>query len=266
MKKHLLILLFSSYLMIVLSGCASRFQKLLKSTDYQLVYDEAVKYYEKKDYFRAQSLFENLENIYKASDKADKILYYLGQCYYHQHEYALASYYFRNVGNRYPLSPLREESDFMAAYCSYLDTPDYSLDQSTTYQAIDQMQAFINRYPHSERVKQGNEIIDKLRNNLEKKAFEAAKLYYKIGDYKAAVIALKNSLIEFPDSRYKEETLFLILKSAYLYAQNSISEKKQERMMEAIQAYYNFSAEFPNSVFMNEAKKIYNQASQTIKS
>jgi outer membrane protein assembly factor BamD len=250
--------------LLTLSAC-SNFQKLLKSTDYELVYNEAVKYYEKKDYFRAQSLFENLENIFKASDKADKILYYLGYCYFHQHEYMLASYYFKNVGNRYPLSPLREESDFMAAYCSYLDAPDYSLDQTSTYQAIDQMQAFINRYPNSPRIKECNEIIDKLRDKLERKAFEAAKLYYKIGDYKAAVIALKNSLTEFPDTKYREETLYLTLKSSYLYALNSVSEKKKERMMQVIQYYYNFTTEFPNSNHLNEAKKIYEQATKIVK-
>ncbi|NSW45017.1 MAG: outer membrane protein assembly factor BamD [Bacteroidales bacterium] len=259
----------SIYSIIIIStlvalGC-SNFQKLLKSTDYNLVYNEAVKYYEKKDYFRAQSLFENLENIFKASDKADKILYYLGYCYYNQRDYIMASYYFKNVGNRYPLSPLREESDFMAAYCSYLDAPDYSLDQTYTYQAIDQMQAFINRYPKSDKIKQCNEIIDNLRAKLEKKAFEAAKLYYKTGYYQSAIIALKNSLQEFPDSRYREETLFLILKSSFIYAQNSIEEKKKERMAATINEYYTFTSEYPNSTFLNEAKKIYNQASEIVK-
>jgi|YNPMSStandDraft_1061717.scaffolds.fasta_scaffold00071_35 outer membrane protein assembly factor BamD len=263
MKNVLIHIIIISIALII--GSCSNFQKLLKSNDYQLVYEEAVKYFEKKDYFRAQSLFENLENIFKASDKGDKILYYLGYCYYYQHEYIMASYYFRNVGNRYPLSQLREECDFMAAYCSYLDAPEYSLDQSSTYQAIDQMQAFINRYPKSSRIKECNEIIDKLRNNLERKAFEAAKLYYKIGDYKAAVIALKQSIIEFPDTRYKEETMFLITKASFLYAQNSVPEKKKERMMSFIQEYFNFSSEFPNSTYISEAKKMYNQASQLIK-
>ncbi len=249
---------------IIISSC-SDFQKLLKSNDYNLVYSEAVKYYEKKDYFRAQSLFENLENIFKASDKADKILFYLGYCYYYQHNYIMASYYFKNVGNRYPLSPLREESDFMAAYCSYLDAPNYSLDQTYTIQAIDQMQAFINRYPKSDKLAQCNEIIDKLRERLERKAFENAKLYYKIGDYKAAVIALKNTLIEYPDTRFREETLFLIVKSSYIYAQNSVESKKVERMANVINEYYAFVGEFPNSKYLSEAKKIYEQASKYLK-
>ncbi|MCX7861517.1 MAG: outer membrane protein assembly factor BamD [Bacteroidales bacterium] len=264
MKKNIINILTIITLIFSLYSC-SNFQKLLKSNDYELIYNEAVKYYEKKDYFRAQSLFEKLENIFKASDKADKILYYLGYCYFYQHDYMMASYYFRNVGNRYPLSTLREESDFMAAYCSYLDAPDYSLDQTSTYLAIDQMQAFINRYPKSNRIKECNEIIDKLRHNLEKKAFEAAKLYYKIGDYKAAIIAFKNSLQEFPDSRYREETLFLIVKASFLYAQNSIPEKKNERMLETLKEYDIFTAEYPNSTFINEARKIYQSAKQVIK-
>ncbi|HNV95776.1 MAG TPA: outer membrane protein assembly factor BamD [Bacteroidales bacterium] len=263
MKK---IFIYSIFIITIwtISGC-SGFQKLLKSNDYNLVYNEAVKYYEKKDYFRAQSLFENLENIFKASDKADKILHYLGYCYYYQRDYIMASYYFKNVGNRYPLSPLREESDFMAAYCAYLDAPDFSLDQTYTYQAIDQMQAFINRYPKSTKIAQCNEIIDKLRLKLETKSFEAAKLYYKTGYYQSAIIALKNSLQEFPDSHFREETLFLILKSSFIYAQNSVEEKKKERMADTINEYYTFSGEFPNSTYINEAKKIYNQASEIVK-
>jgi outer membrane protein assembly factor BamD len=248
----------------MVSGCSS-FQKLLKSNDYNLIYTEALKYYENKDYFRAQSLLENLENVFKATDKADKILYYLAYCYYYQRDYTMASYYFRNVGNRYPLSQHREECDYMSAYCSYLDAPEYNLDQTSTYQAIDEMQAFVNRYPKSPKLADCNQIIDKLRDRLQTKDFESAKLYYKIGDYKAAVISLKNTLIDFPDTRYREETMFLILKSAYLYAQNSIAEKKKDRMTETIDYYYSFNGEFPNSTFINEAKKIYNQASSIIK-
>ncbi len=260
-KKVLYIIIFVNLWMI--TGC-SNFQKLLKSNDYNFVYNEALKYYDKKDYFRAQSLFENLENVFKATDKADKILYYLANCYYYQHDYMMASYYFKNVGNRYPLSTYREESDYMSAYCAYLEAPDYNLDQTTTYLAIDEMQNFINRYPKSSKIPECNKIIDKLRENLETKDFESAKLYYKTRDYKAAVVALKNTLTDFPDTPYREETMFLILKSAFLYAQNSITAKKKERMTDVLDYYYSFSGEYPNSTYINEAKKIFNQASSII--
>jgi outer membrane protein assembly factor BamD len=44
----------------------------------------------------------------------------------------------------------------------------------------------------------------------------SAKLYYNLGDYKAAVIALNNSIEQFPETKYREEIMFLILKASYL--------------------------------------------------
>ena len=41
-------------------GACSKYQKLLKSSDYALKYENGVKYYEKKDYYRAVGLFEEL--------------------------------------------------------------------------------------------------------------------------------------------------------------------------------------------------------------
>jgi outer membrane protein assembly factor BamD len=116
----------------------------------------------------------------------------------------------------------------MTAYCYFLDSPDLTLDQASTYKAIENLQLFINLYPKSDRVNGCNELIDKLRNKLETKSFLNAKLYFKIGDYKAAIYAFRNSLDDFPDSQYKEEMDFLTIKSAFLYAQNSVESKKMK--------------------------------------
>ena len=82
----------------------------------------------------------------------------------------------------------------MTAYCYYLDSPDLTLDQASTYKAIENLQLFINLYPKSERVNECNQLIDKLRNKLETKSFLNAKLYFKIGDYKAAIFAFITSV------------------------------------------------------------------------
>jgi outer membrane protein assembly factor BamD len=54
-------------------------------------------------------------------------------------------------------------------------------------------------------------------------------LYYKIGDFKAAVSALKQILDEFPDLKNEDEVNFLIVKSSYLIAKNSIAKKQKGR-------------------------------------
>ncbi|MCX7954006.1 MAG: outer membrane protein assembly factor BamD [Bacteroidales bacterium] len=252
-------------LFITLMYSCSEFQKLLKSNDFEMKYQNAIKYYEKGDYFKARSLLEGLENVYKVSDRADKILYYLGQCYFKEHNYYVAAYYFNSVGQRYPLSPYKEEADYMSAYCLYLDSPDYLLDQTSTYKAIDALQEFINTYPHSKYVKHCNEMIDKLRNKLETKSFEAARLYYNMEEYKSAIVSFKNLLEDFPDTQYKEDAYYYIIKASYLHAINSIESKKKERLNSTISEYQKFISEFSNSKYLEELKKIYYLANEYLK-
>ncbi len=243
-------------LLILLYSC-SDYQKLLKSSDYELKYTKAVEYYNNEDYFRALSLFEELMTIYKGTKKAENIYYYYCYCQYNEGHHVLAGYHFKNFARTYPNSTHKEEALFQSAYCQYLNSPEYSLDQSYTYKAIDELQLFINKYPNSEHVKKSNELIEKLREKLEKKAFYNAKLYYDIKDYKAAIVALKNSLKDFPDSKFREEQLFLILKSSYLLAENSIEKLKKERFDNTITEYYAFIDEYANSEKIKNAERIY---------
>ena len=157
----------------------------------------------------------------------------------------------------YPRSKYAEECRYMNAYCYYLESPEYSLDQDNTYKAIEAMQLFINMYPKSERVQECNTIIDRLRDKLETKSYKNAVLYYNIGDYKAAIFAFRNSINDFPDSRYREEMEFLTLKSSFLYAKMSIDEKKSERFLESRDYYQTFVDSYANSKYLKEAQEIY---------
>jgi outer membrane protein assembly factor BamD len=69
------------------------------------------------------------------------------------------------------------------------------------------------------------------------------------------VVALANSLKEYPDSKYREELMFMLLKSKYLLAINSVEEKKEQRLSAALDEYYTFADEFPESKFIKEAEK-----------
>ena len=66
----------------------------------------------------------------------------------------------------------------------------------------------------------------------------------------------RNCLIDFRDSKFREETYFLILKSSYELAINSIEEKRNERLNHALDAYSVFSSNYPNSIYKSQAEKI----------
>lgn len=260
MRKINVLILLS---IIGLISCG-RYQKLLKSSDFDLKYSKAIEYYDDEDYYRAVTLFEELIPIYKGTIKGEEVSYYYTQCHYKQGDYILAGYHFNSFSKTYPNSQYREEADYLSAYCHYLNSPNPSLDQSYTRKAIDALQLFINKYPESERVGECNELIDKLRYKLEIKSFDNAKLYFDIGDYKAANVSLRNSLKEFPDTDYREDLLFLILKSHYSLAENSILSKQKERYEETISEYYSLIDEMPNSKYLAEAERIYENSLKAI--
>lgn len=243
---------------ISLNSCKSEYQKVLKGNDLPKKYEMAKKYYNEKDYFRAFQLLDELVNVYRGSEEAETIYYYYAYCHYGLKDMISARFHFQNFAETYPRSKYAEECRYMSAYCYFLDSPDYTLDQDNTYKAIEAMQLFINMYPKSERIPECNTIIDRLRDKLESKSYANAKLYYNIGDYKSAIFAIRNSLIDFPDSKYREEMMFLSIKSAYLYADMSIESKKSERFLETIEYYQTFVDSYASSKYLKEAQGIFN--------
>ncbi len=246
---------------LILSGCGE-YEKLLKSRDYGKKFETAVDYYEEGEYVRAATLLDQVDNIYRGTTKADTVKYYQAKSYYGQRDYMLAGHYFNELSVTYPNSEFLEEADFMIGYCFYEQSPRPELDQQNTYKAISAMQMFIVKYPGSERVEEAQQIIVEMSDKLVEKSFISAKLYYDLGYYKSAIIALRNSLIEFPDTRYREELMFLILKSSYLLADNSIPSKQRERFQAAIDEYFSFIGEFPEGPHSREAENIYESSSE----
>lgn len=246
-------------LLLIITSC-SKYEKLLKSDDFQLKYDVAMEYYEDEDYVRSATLIEQILPVYKGTQKAAELSFTLANSYYHRGDYIMAAHYFDNFVREYPNSEHVEEATYMRAYCNYLLSPRPSLDQSTTYKAIDQFRLFMSRFEDSDKVDEAQRLIDEMRNKLLEKSFESARLYYDMGDYRAAIIALKNSLTDFPETRHREEIMFLILKSSFLLADNSVPGKQLERFQSTVDEYYAFIEEFPESQYINEAQRYFDNS------
>ena len=247
----------------VLFSCNS-YEKLLKSSDYDLKLSKAKEYYQKEDYYRAKPLFEELITVYKGTKSVEQIYYFYAYCEYGMGNYLLASYHFKNIYQTYPKSQYAEDCRYRYAYCFYMMSPIFSLDQDNTVKAINAFQLFINSNPTSEKVEEANKVMDKLRRKLELKAFANANLYFNVRDYKAAAISFKNLLEEYPDSEDTEEAQFLIFKSYFLLAKKSIESKKAERYQLTLNVYQDFIDKYPESEHLKEAKSIYYDTLQSL--
>lgn len=239
-------------LMLAFTGCKSKFEKLKASNDYAKKYREAIRLYNKREYSKALELFETLVARYRGQSQAEDLYYYYAYTNYKLRDYTSARYHFKTFAETYPSSSRAEECRFMAAYCYYLDSPIYSLDQSNTQSAIDALQLFINLYPKSERVAEASKLIQNLRDKLERKSYENAKLYLTIGDYQAATIAFGNSLRDYPDTKYAEEMEFLTIQAQYLYAKNSGEYYQEGRYDQAIADADQFTDKYPKSIYLTQ--------------
>ncbi|MDC0204413.1 outer membrane protein assembly factor BamD [Flavobacteriales bacterium] len=259
MKKYLSILLFA----FMFFSCGE-YQKVLKSDDFNYKYSKAVSYYEDADFNRALPLFSELTTIMMGTSKMEEVNYYYAYCHYSTGEHLMAAYLFKNYAINYPNSKHAQECSYMGAYCYYLESPNYSLDATNNYKAIKALQAFINKYPDSYRVKECNTLIDELRAKLSKKAFEIAKQYYTTENYKSAIIALDNVLIDFPSFNKREEVHYLIVQASFLLAINSISTKMEERLIATLDAFAQFKDNYNESKYLKELEATHKKTNQSL--
>jgi outer membrane protein assembly factor BamD len=248
----------------ILFASCSGYEKLLKSSDYVLKYNKAFEYYNKQDYARASTLFDQMATVYRGTDKADSVYFYQAKSYYELRDYVMAGHYFKTFVRNFPNSPFAEESDYYSAYCFYKTSPRPSLDQADTYSAIESFRLFIIRYPRSEKVDEARKLIAELSDKLVDKSYQSARLYFDMSDYRASIVALTNSLSEYPDTKYREELMFLLLKSNYLLADNSVVAKQKERFQETVDEYFSFISEFPSSKYRREADRIFETSNNLI--
>ena len=246
--------------MLLLLAACDPYPKMVRKASIEMKYQYAIEAYEKKEYARALPILEELITIYRGTANAEKVLYYYAYCNYNTGDHILAAYHFKSFAKTYPSSPKVEECTYMSAYCYYLNSPVYSLDQADTRLAIKELQSFINTYPKSTRLEEANSIMSKLRFKLELKASEIAKQYFNTSNYKAAIVALNNFTKDYPDSKFVEECNFLLVKSHYLLTVNSIEVKKPERIKSTLESYNKFVDKFPQSTYLKDAQAIYEQA------
>lgn len=266
MKKNIIITLLAA---VTLTSCG-QYNKILKSTNYEYKYEAAKNYFAKGQYSKAATLLNELITIMKGTANAEESLYMLGMSYYNQKDYQTAAQTFIQYYTSYPRGVYAELARFQAGKSLYLDTPEPRLDQTSTYQAIQQLQTFMEYCPNSSKKQEVQDMLFALQDKLVLKELYSSRLYFNLGNYQgnnyqSCVITAQNALKDYPYTRYREELSILILRAKYEMAIYSIEEKKIDRYRETVDEFYAFKNEFPESKYLKEAEKIFNESQKVIK-
>lgn len=235
--------------------------RIIKSGDARLMFDEAYKYYkkEKRDsWTKAYQLFDAVQHYFTGTQTEDSVMFFRARCKFKERDYEAATTLLDEYRHKYGggNSPFIEDAEGMHALCYYYMSPEPRHDQTITSQAIITITEFMSRYPQSTRLEDFRNIVTELTQRLHDKAFINAYTYYKIGRHKSAIVAFRNALKTYPESSHREELMYYIVKSGYELAHNSIESKQTDRYMKMLDSYYSFIAEFPESKYVKELGRL----------
>lgn len=247
-----------------MSSCKSQYELLLTGNDTDAKYKAAFEYFNNKKYSRAATLFESLAALTDGTDRDDTVRFYWGLSNYKFKDYYTAETNFQQFAESYPRSPFASEARFLRLDCLYRSTLRYELDQQPTYKAMSAISEYMIEFPDNENMQVCKDMLEELGERLDRKAYEGAKLYYKMEDYLAAHVAFRNVLKDDAENLYREDILYYIAMSSYKYAYLSVASKQRDRYLSFIDDYYNFIGELPDSHYRKELDVIYAKAQKAL--
>ena len=259
--RHLFIVILSVISMI---SCKSQYEQMLNSNDADAKYAAAFAFFDEGKYAKAATLFESLTVITNGTERDDTVRYYWGLSNYMFKDYYTAETNFTQFIESFPRSPFTSDARYLRIDCLYRSTLRYELDQSPTYTAIDAISEYIIEFPDTPYMQECRDMLNELNGRLDRKAYESAKLYYKMEDYRASRIALRNVLKDDSENIYREDILYYIAMSSYNFARLSVPAKQKERYLTFIDDYYNFIGEIPESKYRKELDAVNRRAQKAI--
>lgn len=245
-------------------SCKSQYDALLQSTDVQAKFDAAFEYYNAGKYTKSAQLFESLSMQASGTPKEDTVLYYWGMSNYNYKDYYTAETNFDRFCTTFPRSPFTADARFLRIDCLYRETLRYELDQTPTTKALSEIAAYLREYPLNGHIEDCERMIKDLNLRLDTKAYEAARLYYKMEDYLASRTALVNVLKDNSENSFREDILYYTAMSSYKYAKLSVPSKQHDRYLVFQDDYLNFVGETPDSKYRKELDALYQRSQKAL--
>ena len=250
---------------VVAFSCKSQYEALLNSNDVDAKYDAAMDYFNQGKFNKAAQLFESLSVLTNGTERDDTVQYYWGLSNYRYKDYYTAETNFTKFLENFPRSPFSEEARFLRIDCLYRATLRWELDQAPTRAAMASIQQYMTEYPaNNPRMEACLKMMADLDERLDRKAYENAKLYYRMEDYKASRVAFRNVLKDDSDNIYREDILYYTAMSSYRFAHMSVAAKQKERYLTFVDDYFNFVGEYPESAYKRELDVMYKRSQKAL--
>ena len=263
MKSKTIVLTLA--VLAAMAACKSQFDTLLSSNDVDAKYKAAMDLFNQGKYLKAGQLFESMALLTDGTERDDTVRYYWALSNYRYRDYYTAESNLAKFIEKYPQSPFTSDARFLRIDCLYRATLRWELDQTPTRTCLATITEYLTEYPaDGPHVEACSKMIEDLRDRLDRKQFENARLYYKMEDYLAARVALRNVLKDNAENGYREDILYYTAMASYHYARMSVQAKQKERYLVFADDYLNFVGEYPESKYRRELDVMYRRSQRAL--
>ncbi len=173
--------------LFLVAGCPKRAQ-IARPTDAAAALADAIGFLDAEQYRQAEESFTFIVFNFPGSRQASDAQFYLGETFFRNRGYTEAQTEYDFYLRSFPNGRFQERASFQLALSHLRMAPSGSRDQSSTIKARGLLNEFLMLYPESELTSEAEDALSEIERQLTSRDFDIARLYYKPGEYKSALV------------------------------------------------------------------------------
>ena len=170
---------------------------------------------EKNNYDKAKVLFDEIEFNFPLSNEAIHSQIMIAFIEYTQMNYDEAIFKLNRIINRYPSHKNIDYVYYMKAICYYEQIENEHFDGSTNTEALESFDQVVNRFPESKYVRDSEQKIILIKENIAAKHMDIASFYLKQKKYLAAMKRYKKVIEGYSELKFTPEALHRLVEIYY---------------------------------------------------
>jgi len=234
------------FVLTVFIGCATT--KEVSKENPALLYSEANNLYQDGDYNEAIGKYKKIIEDHPFSPFAEDAQLLLADAYYASAQYSDAASYYTNFVTLHPRHSKASYAMFQKGMSYFRDVLTIDRDQTNTQKALLAFSDVLSLYSESIYADKSKEMSIFLRKRLAGREFYIGKFYFKDKKYKGALARFAEILNKYPEAGLSDKVLYYIGKSYVGLGEKDLAKD----------AFITLITDFPNSSYVNEAKKWLN--------
>lgn len=205
------------------SGCAWWKKKEPDPTP-QVLYEKAMKYFNKKKYENAAEAFKKVKEEFPLSDYTLVAELRTADSYFFNKNYAEAIVLYEEFKKLHPMHPEVSYTIYQLGMCHYQQMHTLDRDQTETEKAIEQFRYLIENFPQSTHIIGARTRMQECRKQLADHEFYIGNFYFRTKRYKAALGRFQFILQKYPESGLEAK-----IKPLIPTCQTEIAKENQKR-------------------------------------